>query len=162
MKFIEQILIEEEEIIKEIKLDIYQYIIPFLHLLLSLALFLMYFVLSHIAYIELSLVSGVFFFIISIYKYLLLKSNERAVTNFRVIEKKGLFSTNQNEVQFRSMETAEIKQSILDKILNTGSIELTATGGANLTIKDIENPIEVLKAINTIQMKKSYKSNKEN
>lgn len=152
MKFIKKILIEDEEIIKEIKLDIYQYIGPFFILTLGIAIAVLSLAIPSPDLQALSLGFGVLITFTGVYKYLLLKSVERAVTNFRVIEKRGLFNTNQNEIKFSSMETAEIKQTIIDKMVGTGSVEMTATGGADLIIKDIDNPYEALKAINTIHM----------
>ncbi len=148
MSFIEQILIENEKILEEIPLDKYQFVIPVTNFLVGVFFFIYAFTKDS----DLGLIAGFGLIIYGTYQYLLLKSTERAVTNFRVIEKKGLFTTEQNEIQFKSMETCEIKQNFIEKLLNIGVIVLTARGNSKLKLKNVEDPIKYLNSINTISL----------
>ena len=148
MSFIEQILIENETIVEEIPLDKYQFVIP----AINFAVGLFFFIYAFVKDSDLGLIAGFGLLIYGIYQYLLLKSTERAVTNFRVIEKKGLFTTEQNEIQFKSLETCEIKQNFFEKLFKIGVIVLTARGKSKLKLSNVEDPIKYLTVINNIAL----------
>lgn len=147
MSYLEHILIENEEIKEEIGLDKYQFIIPAINFFAGIFFFIFGFINS-----DLSLMVGFGLIFYGIYQYLVLKSTERAVTNFRVIEKKGLFTTEINEIQFKSLETCEMRQNIIEKLFRIGVIELTARGHSKLRLKNVEDPIKYITVINNIAL----------
>ncbi len=148
MSVIEQILIENETIQEEIPLDKYQYVIPGINFIVGLIFFIYAFAKDS----DFGLIAGFGLIIYGVYQYLVLKSTERAVTNFRVIEKKGLFTTEINEIQFKSLETCEMKQNFIEKIFKIGVIELTARGHSKLKLSNVEDPIKYITTINNIAL----------
>lgn len=85
--------------------------------------------------------------ILALISYIRLKSIERAVTNRRVIQKKGFISRRTDEMKLTSIETVELTQTILDRIFGAGSIRVTGRGISDVEMKHIENPAETKKAI---------------
>ena len=73
--------------------------------------------------------------------------NEYGITNQRVISKSGIVSRNIEEMSLKSIESINVKQSILGRILNYGSISITGRGNAVLVFKDIDSPVEIRKKI---------------
>ncbi|SMN01895.1 hypothetical protein SPONL_197 [uncultured Candidatus Thioglobus sp.] len=50
-----------------------------------------------------------------------------------------------------AIETVEIKQSIMGRILGFGTIKITGRGISDLVFKNIDNPLEVKKEIESVQ-----------
>ncbi len=73
--------------------------------------------------------------------------NEYGITSQRVISKSGIVSRNIEEMSLKSIESINVKQSILGRILNYGSISITGRGNAVLVFKDIDSPVEIRKKI---------------
>ena len=88
--------------------------------------------------------------IFAIYKWLSLRATEQGVTNKRVIYKTGIISRKTEEMKLASVETVEITQGIMGRILGYGNIEVTGTGINDLVFKSIDNPMEVKKSIESI------------
>jgi uncharacterized membrane protein YdbT with pleckstrin-like domain len=61
---------------------------------------------------------------------------EFAVTSRRVISKRGFIWRKTEEMNMDKVETVDINQSILGRILNYGSIRITGTGGTNDIVVD--------------------------
>ncbi len=78
-------------------------------------------------------------------------SRQYVLTNLRVISKKGLISISMSEVRISNIRGANLRQGILDRILNVGSIEIgtAATAGMEILISGIQNPRSFLSAINS-------------
>ena len=73
--------------------------------------------------------------------------NEYGITNTRVVKKSGLVSRSVEEMSLKSIESINIKQSILGRILNYGSISITGRGNALMVFKDVDSPVEIRKKI---------------
>jgi uncharacterized membrane protein YdbT with pleckstrin-like domain len=73
--------------------------------------------------------------------------NEYGITNQRVVAKSGLVSRNIEEMSLNSIESINVKQSILGRILNYGSISITGRGNALIVFKDVDSPVEIRKKI---------------
>ena len=73
--------------------------------------------------------------------------NEYGITNLRVVAKSGLVSRNIEEMSLKSIESINVKQSILGRILNYGSISITGRGNALIVFKDVDSPVEIRKKI---------------
>jgi uncharacterized membrane protein YdbT with pleckstrin-like domain len=71
--------------------------------------------------------------------------NEYGITNQRVVAKSGLVSRNIEEMSLNSIESINVKQSILGRILNYGSISITGRGNALIVFKDVDSPVEIRK-----------------
>jgi uncharacterized membrane protein YdbT with pleckstrin-like domain len=68
---------------------------------------------------------------------------EIAVTNRRVIYKKGLIRRQTNEMNMDKVESVQIDQSILGRMLDYGDVRLLGTGEGFETLRTIANPIEL-------------------
>ena len=77
--------------------------------------------------------------IISIY------SDEFAITNKRVIIKIGLFSRRTVELNLNKIESVNVIQSFLGRILGFGSIQIIGTGGTKELFNNIKHPLEFRK-----------------
>jgi len=87
-----------------------------------------------------------------IYKVLSYKTTERALTNKRVINKKGIISRKSEEIKHNRIETVEIVQSILGRIFGYAKIEVYGIGSNSVVFNMVKNPLSIKKVIeeNTI------------
>lgn len=69
-------------------------------------------------------------------------SSEFAVTNKRVIVKTGLVYRQTLELVLAKLETIRVEQTVPGRLLNYGTIIVTGTGGTKEPFKDIANPLE--------------------
>lgn len=86
----------------------------------------------------------------AIYKALCLKTLEQGVTNKRVVFKEGIISRKTEEMKLSSIETVEIKQSILGRIFGFGSVHVTGRGISDVVFPNIDDPMAVKKAIDNL------------
>ncbi|MGA1232284.1 MAG: PH domain-containing protein [bacterium] len=93
----------------------------------------------------LSLPITLFLFILSFNAALPYFVNELAMTNKRVISKKGFIRRDTSELKLSKLETIEIKQSVLGRILGFGKIICIGTGGSETFIDNIDHPLEFRK-----------------
>lgn len=88
--------------------------------------------------------------LIAIYVYFYLKKLEQGITNKRIVLKKGIIGRNTQEIKLDAVETVEIKQGAIDRILGFGTVKITGRGASDLIFRNIDNPIEVKKDIETL------------
>ena len=88
--------------------------------------------------------------ILAIYEYFRLRCVEHGVTNKRVIYKSGIISRHTDEMKISSIETVEIDQSILGRILDYGDIKVTGRGTSYVILHDVINPMGVKREIESI------------
>ena len=81
------------------------------------------------------------------YEYLRLKCMEQAVSDRRVIFKKGIIGRHTEEMLLNSVETVEVRQSIWGRILGYATIMVTGRGVSDLQLKWMQEPLEVKRAI---------------
>ena len=74
---------------------------------------------------------------------------EIAVTNRRVIYKKGLIRRQTNEMNMDKVESVKIDQSILGRMLDFGNVKILGTGEGFETLRTIPSPIELRNSIIT-------------
>jgi len=72
---------------------------------------------------------------------------EIAVTNRRVIYKKGLIRRQTNEMNMDKVESVQIDQSILGRMLDYGDVTILGTGEGFETLSTIASPIELRNSI---------------
>jgi uncharacterized membrane protein YdbT with pleckstrin-like domain len=72
---------------------------------------------------------------------------EIAVTNRRVIYKKGLIQRQTNEMNMDKVESVKIDQSILGRMLDYGNVTILGTGEGFETLRTIASPIELRNSI---------------
>jgi len=72
---------------------------------------------------------------------------EIAVTDRRVIYKKGLIRRETNEMNMDKVESVQIDQSILGRMLDYGNVRILGTGEGLETLRTIASPIELRNSI---------------
>jgi uncharacterized membrane protein YdbT with pleckstrin-like domain len=78
-------------------------------------------------------------------------TSEFAVTSHRVIVKTGLLSRSTIEIQLSKVESIEVKQDILGRFLNFGSITVAGTGGTREPFTMIDDPLQFRRAVQAEQ-----------
>ncbi len=89
--------------------------------------------------------------ILAVWEYLKLRNIEQGVTNKRIILKRGIVSIKSEEMKVASIETVEITQGIAGRIFGFGSIKATGRGISDVVFKNIDNPMEVKKTIESVE-----------
>ena len=87
------------------------------------------------------------FLIVGLPSLLKLIFTEYGLTNNRVITKTGIISRSTEEMKLSKVETVEIKQGILGRILGYGNVIVSGTGSSKVVISRVSNPIDVKKKI---------------
>lgn len=78
-------------------------------------------------------------------------TTERALTNRRLVIKRGLISRQTEEISFNRIEEVNLNQSMLQRILGSGDIRVTGTGSGEVVMKNIDAPLSVQKKINEVR-----------
>ena len=131
MKFIERTLPENEQI--ELQITFH-----WTHLLFAwLSLFALGLVLI-----------GIFIFIA---KYVEKWTTERALTNRRLIIKRGLIKRNTEEISCNRIEEVNLSQTIIQRILGSGNILVKGVGSGEILLRNIDDPLTVQKKINELR-----------
>jgi uncharacterized membrane protein YdbT with pleckstrin-like domain len=90
----------------------------------------------------------VFTIVILIQLALIYKTTEFALTNKRIIAKKGIFRRHSMEILLSKIETVRVAQGIDGRIFDFGTVTVVGSGGTNEFFKSISNPMELRKMIN--------------
>ena len=72
-------------------------------------------------------------------------SDEFVITNKRIICKTGLFSRKTLEMNLNKVESVNVDQGIIGRILGYGTVTIIGTGGTRESFPDIANPTEFRK-----------------
>ncbi|MBI4005654.1 MAG: PH domain-containing protein [Gammaproteobacteria bacterium] len=91
---------------------------------------------------------------LAIWEWLKLRNTEMGATNKRVILKTGIISRHSDEMKISSIETVEIEQGIMGRILGFGTVKVTGKGISDLVFKKINDPIDVKRKIESIEQVK--------
>ncbi|MBC8230730.1 PH domain-containing protein [bacterium] len=78
-------------------------------------------------------------------------TSEFAITNKRVIIKVGLISRRTLEMNLAKIESVNVNQGVLGRILNYGSITVIGTGGTRERFSRISQPLEFRKAFQQLE-----------
>ena len=88
--------------------------------------------------------------ILGLYLILKIVFTEQGVTTKKGLKKVGIISRNTEELLLSKVETVEIKQGVLGRILGYGDVPLTGTGSSSLVFNTISNPMKVKKNIESL------------
>ncbi len=77
-------------------------------------------------------------------------TTEFALTNKRVIGKRGVIRRNSLELVLEKVESIRVDQGILGRILDYGTLVVTGSGGTDQLIPFIAEPMELKKTINAV------------
>lgn len=72
--------------------------------------------------------------------------SEFVITNRRVVIKSGFISRSTFEMNLSKIESVNVDQSVMGRILNYGSITIIGTGGTRETFHNIARPLAFRKA----------------
>jgi uncharacterized membrane protein YdbT with pleckstrin-like domain len=88
----------------------------------------------------------------AIWEWLKLRSIEQGVTNKRVILKKGIIGRRSEEMKITSIETVEIIQGVLGRLFGFGTVKVTGRGISDLLFKNIDDPMDVKRKIESVEI----------
>lgn len=125
--YVDNVLIKDEAVIYLAKLSLWSFFWYFFFGLLLLPLF----------------GAG---FLLWIAAWIIYISTELAITNKRIISKKGLIQRQTVEMFLEKVESIQVDQGVLGRIFNFGSITIAGTGGDKSPINNISDPLEFRKA----------------
>ena len=74
-------------------------------------------------------------------------TTETDVTNLRVVHKTGFIKRRTFEMSLDKVESVDVNQSILGRILNYGDVSIFGVGEGHKTIKTIASPLEFRNSI---------------
>tara|TARA_B100000795_G_C22657656_1_gene382797 strand:+ start:416 stop:844 length:429 start_codon:yes stop_codon:yes gene_type:complete len=96
---------------------------------------------------------GTFIIGIFIFLYMMIKkwTTERCITNYRLIQKTGWIARNTQEIRIDRMEEINLKQTIIDRIFDSGNIIVTGVGEGELELKFIDEPLIFQKKLNNLK-----------
>ncbi len=72
--------------------------------------------------------------------------SEFVITNRRIIIKMGFIARSTFEMNLSKIETVNVDQTVMGRLLNYGSITIIGTGGTKETFHNISQPLEFRKA----------------
>ena len=146
MGYIEQNLMEGEQIIMRAQLHYIVYWKPAALILLALILFV--FQISPDVYTYQGIIAAALL-IIAFISILFIHGNRKYIlTNRRLIEKVGIIRRESREILLRKCEGVQLSQSIMGRMLNYGTVVVTTTGEAENDYKYIQAPIRFCTLIN--------------
>lgn len=88
--------------------------------------------------------------LISFLRMMILKwTTEVGITSHRFVEKYGVFSMRTNEIALPNIEGIKVKQSLLGRIFDYGTIRIEGTGVDAVTTPNIADPVGFVRAIQT-------------
>ena len=78
-------------------------------------------------------------------------TTERVLTDYRYIQKTGWIARNTQEIRIDRMEEINLKQTIIDRIFDSGNIIVTGVGEGELELKFIDEPLIFQKKLNNLK-----------
>jgi uncharacterized membrane protein YdbT with pleckstrin-like domain len=81
-----------------------------------------------------------------VWAWIRVKSTELAITNKRVIAKFGFISRNTIEIAIRKVESIQVQQSLLGRMLDFGTLIVSGTGTSHAPIPSISDPMAFRRA----------------
>lgn len=85
--------------------------------------------------------------IVAIYKYCVVAVIEMALTNKRVIRRTGVIWVKSEELLLSRVESIEITQTVMGRILNYGTISFSGTGTSKVKFRMVMSPRQVKRDI---------------
>ena len=75
------------------------------------------------------------------------KTSEFVVTNKRIVVHVGVISSRSFELLLSKVESISVEQGLLGKIMKSGSLVISGTGGTKEIFHEVENPFEFRKTV---------------
>ena len=77
--------------------------------------------------------------------WLIYRTTELAITDKRIIAKRGILHHTSMELRLDKIESIQVDQPLLGRLLNYGAVTLAGTGGDKTPIESIRDPVEFQK-----------------
>ena len=142
MSYIKKTMQKDEEIRLPVKLHWINYVGAFSILIVAFLLLIYYMIPDDYDKSDLIVivvvVAGTAF-----YQFLKLWFIEMAVTNKRVVLRKGIIAIDSDEIKNSKIEGIEVEQSVFGRILNYGDVCFAGVGVGKLKFSNISQPWEV-------------------
>lgn len=155
--YVDKALVDGEHIIARAHYHWVNWIIPVLALLIPLGLQIWVWAgvgpdhRGWVSYISLTVLAlGVLYFL---WELIRMRETEIAVTDRRFIRKTGWISRDTNEIELRSIEESNLKQSVLGRLLGYGTLTIKGTGQGVIVSDGIAAPKAFQKAMQAGQAK---------
>ncbi len=145
MGYIEQNLMQGEQIRYYTKLHWIIFIFPILLIFIGISIALIFSLHS-----AASIVGTLFFLVgilLGIPRFITYKTSEFAVTDKRVLIKVGFIKRHSLELLLQKVEGIGVDQDFFGRIFGYGTITVTGTGGTKEPFKKIANPLEFRKHV---------------
>lgn len=104
----------------------------------------------YVSHSELYVIGGVLLFVAVVVYFIgriIRTRTEFVITTSRFIQKDGILNIRMTEIPLFKIETVNFYQSLGQRILGTGSIELVGSGGTFHRVNDVEKPLTVRRTI---------------
>lgn len=156
MSYVDNVLVQNEKIIYRTKPNIIVFLTPIFILLLAVAVYIFgmnsslgdYPLFGKVHAYDIAAVILVAFGLYQLtISAIIFKTAEYALTNKRVIMKIGLFYRDAIEISLSKIESINMDQSILGRILGYGTIVVVGTGGSRDPYTNIDKPLEFVRHV---------------
>ncbi len=84
--------------------------------------------------------------VLLVWAWIRVKSTELAITNKRVIAKFGFVSRNTVEIAIPKVESIQVQQSMMGRLLDYGTLVISGTGTSHAPIPSIADPLAFRRA----------------
>lgn len=84
-------------------------------------------------------------------RLIMIHTTEIAITNKRVIAKFGLISRTTIETRIEKIETIQVKQGVIGRMFNYGSLIVSGAGTPQAPVPGISSPLDFRRRFNEIQ-----------
>lgn len=82
--------------------------------------------------------------------YFIRSKTEFAITGSRFIQKDGIFNIKMTEIPLFKVETVNFYQTLFQRMLGTGTIELVGSGGTSHQVHYVQEPFKVRNLLTTL------------
>lgn len=80
-----------------------------------------------------------------LWAWIICRTTELVITNKRIISKSGIIRRSAMELRLDKIESINVDQGLMGRILNFGSIAISGTGGDKTPIESIVDPLQFQK-----------------
>ena len=83
--------------------------------------------------------------ILLLWVFVIYKTTEIAITNKRVIAKFGFIGRRTVEINLQKIESIQVDQNVLGRVLRYGTVDIAGAGTPSLTVPGIADPLQFRK-----------------
>lgn len=79
-----------------------------------------------------------------------------SISDYRIVERNGLLSITETSLNFEKLANYTLKQNLIDRILNMGTVEIESIGGdeqCEITLKEVGNIKRIKRLVEELTLK---------